>query len=278
MWKNLTFSWPAVGATAVFTSAVLGGYTYYVHAVVIPTEDLAEQQRALAVQVRDEAVQRDVEAAGNAILNSMALLQTTQAMTPMATSGGASDSAVATAFGEPGPAVQPAALPTAPAPAPAPPMGDYAYASPPSPPPPVYTPPPEPEPRTSGSPSTEESPGIVTVTVAPPLPLSETMPQVLTEGYYWEPGYWNYNRGQGRFNWTRGQLKQKPAAFISSSSQFVPTQWVTRNGAYVLVPGYWVNQTNPYAGNTMPGAASLIQLPTSTFPRPPGATRGGGGG
>ncbi len=269
MWKNLTFSWPAVGASVVFTGAVLGGYAFYVHAVELPARELAEQQRALAAQIRDQAVQRDVETVGNAILNTMALMQTTQAVTPMAMAGGTSDSAVAAAYGEPGPAVQPAQAPGyIPVPVPAPAMGYYADMAPPvPPPPPLYTPPPAPEPRAA-----PEAPGIVTVTVAPPPPINETVPQVLTTGFHWSPGYWNYN--QGRFNWKQGQVEPTPAAYISSSSLYMPTEWVVRNGAYTLIPGHWVNPPpNSIPKNTLPGAAPLITVTTSNRP----GNRPGGG-
>jgi hypothetical protein len=271
MWKNLTMPWPAVGASVVFTAVVLGGYAYYVHSVVIPAEDLAEQQRALAVQARDMAVQRDVEAAGNAILNTMALMQATEAMTPMPVANSAPGPTAATADGEPGPVVQTTAQP-APAFAPAAPQGYFYANSAPAPAaPPIYTPPPVPEPAAGPA----ESPGIVTINVTPPPPLVETSPQVLTAGFYWAPGYWSYN--QGRFNWNRGQVKPTPAAYISSSSRYVPTQWVTRNGAYVLVPGYWVNApANSIPSNTLPGAAPLIQLPTATFSHPAPSRPGGG--
>jgi hypothetical protein len=190
MQKNLTLAWPAVGALAVFTAAVLGGYAYYVHAVLLPAEDLAVQQRALAVQGRDGAGQREASVADNASLNTLALMQVTQALTRMAMSNGPSNSAAATMYGGPAPTVQPTVQQPAYFPASAPPMGYYAdtvrLALPPQPP---YMPPP--------------APGIVTYTYAPPQPWVETMPQVLTAGYY---AYPQRRLGETRF----GQTNRRP--------------------------------------------------------------------
>jgi hypothetical protein len=254
MLQNLKLSWPLLGASAAFATALLGGYSYYIHAVVIPAEVLAEQQRELAVKLRDAAVQRDVEAAGNAILNTLALMQTTQAMTPMALPDTTSASGVATTYAEPAPVAQPIP-PAAPQMVPAANTG-YYYANP-APVPvvssPIYNPP---EPAAVPA-APVEAPGIVTVNVTPPPPLNEAMPQVLTAGYYWAPGYWSYN--QGRFNWTRGQVKPTPAAYISSSSVYVATNWAYVNGAYTLIPGHWNNPpANSIPSNTLPGAAPLI--------------------
>ncbi len=193
MSNNLTFSWPSIAVSAVFTAAVLGGYAFYVHAVLIPAEDLAVQQRDLTAQVQAAATQREAVATANT--NTMALVEATQTLARMAMSAGAANPAAADSYGRSAPAFQPSFQPPGYRPASYPPSNYYAdsvrLALPPT---PAYTPRP--------------TPGIVTYnyTYAPPQHWQMTMPQVLTTGFY---GYQQNRFGGLRNNGTYGRQQRR---------------------------------------------------------------------
>jgi hypothetical protein len=185
MWKDRNVSWPAVGVSAVFTAAVVGVYAFCVHAVVIPEEDLAVQQRALAAQIQDVAGRRESEAANSA----MALMQAAEAMTRTARPDAAVGYPVADASVPPAPAYQPASAQPAYFPTSAPATNDYPNS--------VRLVLPSPTPC-----STAPAPGIVTCNYsygyAQPEPLYyQTYPQVLTAGFY---GYQQHRSVDSRYN------------------------------------------------------------------------------
>jgi len=183
MLKDPIFSWPAIGVSAVFTAAVVGVYAFYVHAVVIPAEDLAVQQRALAAQIQDVAGRREAETANTA----MALMQAAEALTRTARPDAVAGYPVAPNSAEAGPSFQPAYAQPAYFPSSAPATNDYPNS--------VRLVLPS---VTTYSPA--PAPGIVTYnySYAQPEPwLYQTYPQVLTAGFY---GYQQRRFGESRYN------------------------------------------------------------------------------
>jgi hypothetical protein len=70
-------------------------------------------------------------------------------------------------------------------------------------------------------------------TMAPPAPMTETMPASPYTDAVWQAGYYKWDGGQ--YVWVGGTYVHAPYA----SAQWVEGHWSHRGGAWVWVPGHF---------------------------------------
>lgn len=75
--------------------------------------------------------------------------------------------------------------------------------------------------------------GVYYVQSAPPAPIYETVPVAPGAGYYWQPGYWNWNGY--RYAWVRGQYAYAPY----SGATWHPGHWAHGRYGWSWRAGHW---------------------------------------
>jgi hypothetical protein len=72
----------------------------------------------------------------------------------------------------------------------------------------------------------------VDVEIAPPPVVVENAP--VREGYIYAPGYWDWDEGQHRRVWHKGEyMRERPG------EHWVPHAWSERDGHYHFNEGHW---------------------------------------
>jgi hypothetical protein len=75
--------------------------------------------------------------------------------------------------------------------------------------------------------------------LAPPAIQSEVIPVQPYTNAVWQPGYFRYDLGTDSYNWVSGQWVTPPAI----GAMWVAPAYQYDNGAYLLIPGRWINVT-----------------------------------
>lgn len=88
------------------------------------------------------------------------------------------------------------------------------------------------------------------ITLAPPAPLAESVPNPPYPDSYWIAGHWKWNGTT--YVWTHGHWEQARASMV-----FQRAYWSSNNGHWVFHPGRWVSiAPQPYGS-----AATVIAVP-----------------
>jgi hypothetical protein len=100
--------------------------------------------------------------------------------------------------------------------------------------------------------SAAQLPPEITTMQSPPPPRPEQIPPQPSPAYIWQQGYWTWQDTQ--FVWVNGRWELPLRAGVV----WVPTHWETRGDRWVLVSGYW--RDNSMATTTMAQPSTQVVL------------------
>jgi len=111
--------------------------------------------------------------------------------------------------------------------------------------------------------------GAAVSTAPPPPPRVECVPEGMSSGYVWQPGYWESE--DDRWTWIPGRHVPAPPGFVWSSPRWEQLP----DGCWRLVPGRWkpvplerdsAGRRGPDAESFRPGAPVLAEGAASSRP------------